>query len=1755
MENIDSKKGDSMKPMNRINAALRLACLALSLFFAGAAQAQTQVIEFDDQTDGTLIAEQYPLVTFFNSPMVVNVASRWPGLATFSPPMALYKGSAGPIVITFARPQGRVRVYVGCPFVAGGACQAVLRAYAPGGKQPMATVSTALPTYGGATNMLEVLRPLDGDISAVEIEIPGMPCTLLDHLEYEIIRPAYHGVVDFDDAPVGHVVWQDYPGVTFPGQPVVIGVGLGGIINTYSPPNALRNPHVEENDDPAPMSLLFNPPQGMVRVQVGNPYPFPLHIVMRAYYDSFYNFPPSTLLGTVSVDLAPYTDIATPLEILSWTNQNINTVVIDYGSNEWEYIDHLEFGPNVPAGLADTNPPCVYIDSPTNGTSLVRTDPVAPQYVTITGRIWEDTALRQVTFYQDHDGTNVITDTDFLDETVSYPTPPSLFYRFYSINTLLDGTNHFKLVAVDLAGNTSTNAEREIVIYSHIPEPLVVSNLSPTTIGSVALVRVNGASGPQLQIPPTIPSVIFTGTNLHSQTAFFLLPEGEPFEGSGTPVTILSRAPDLSSVTVQIPDNVPWNAGNYHWWIYDFWPGTNYWFDAGILTVTNTSLPYPALWGFGFHNAPWPGSWFNYQGVYSNNIFLGSFPPLNCPPSYDPLYLLLWFPIYCGIMDNMNGTCSGFSAESLMMYWSYTFPFYFDPDAAYPSGFLVPGTPEGFVMHACGPDETQNLWANIVANQGVLLSRDVFICAVNQMGGGVRGSPRDRLNQLRPWLAASNFWYALSLMPGVGAGHTLVPYAIEDQPDGRHSYILVYDCNRPFRVDQDPSTSTNFAAVSAYVDVDTLENTYSFTMADGHVWSGTGMYLLPLNLWLQGRHAPGIDLVGEGAYLLLMIICGSADGQYATPDGNTFGWDQTGAFTDTIPDSVPYSPDASADRTNRNAFLVFQTNNYPSIDIQANVRQDGRYLFHTAQNGCLLQLEVLNAHGGDTEFLGIGCTNQITNQLVRSFYYMPARPATVFWPKVGLSLGTNEHAVFRWYGLNLGGGDLVEFRALPEASAVELANYSANTLSPSVVLNWASANNAVFGTNAFTLPPIPPNAVQRLTLTQWPPVAGKLSVGMDTNGDGVIDYTQIIQGTAFTNLPPVPGSLAITVDENSANGIAITQLLAAATDPNGDTLTIPSVMGSTLNGGAATLTNGMIIYVPATNYVGPDTLIYTLADSYQTVDGTLAVTVNGITNPPPALPPLPCQTNGIQYLQLPDPQNGVDVLAGTNGNTPGLVLADDFICTNAGPVTEIHLWCAWLNDVVDTNTSIWLGIYDDMPATNNQPGQPGNLLWSQWFNPGDYVPNPYLTSFEPFYNPSNQVFLGSDTNLYYYCFSLFLTNGFLQLGTADAPQTNWLAVYAQPSGGLGAQFGWKTSAVQQHEAATWTIWTGAPPAGGWQPLVNTNSMPLDLSFNLTTASNCPPPVLLCYTNLIQCGSGWTFDPPTIVDPCCGTNGTPTLVAVTNLGSCPWVIQATWAYTNCFGDTALGTGTIIVQDTNPPTLIAPPGGDLGLNPVVPDDTAMLAQLAVSDNCGMLLTNVWHVDAQTGTNFNRTFTIIAKDICLNLAATNVVYTWTEDPNAPLAIIAQPQSQTAPAGSEVTLTVVATGVPTLAYQWFFNSAALPGAAGASLVLPNFQSTNQGSYSVTVSNTSGAVTSQPAKVYLEAPLRFVNPAMTNNGWFQSRLVGQAGGNYAIYWSTNLQIWYGFSTNEAPLGFLDFVDTNTPAVRPGRFYRGQLAP
>jgi len=87
------------------------------------------------------------------------------------------------------------------------------------------------------------------------------------------------------------------------------------------------------------------------------------------------------------------------------------------------------------------------------------------------------------------------------------------------------------------------------------------------------------------------------------------------------------------------------------------------------------------------------------------------------------------------------------------------------------------------------------------------------------------------------------------------------------------------------------------------------------------------------------------------------------------------------------------------------------------------------------------------------------------------------------------------------------------------------------------------------------------------------------------------------------------------------------------------------------------------------------------------------------------------------------------------------------------------------------------------------------------------------------------------------------------------------------------------------------------------------------------------------------------------------------------------------------------------------------------------------------------------------------------------------------APTYFTVQPQNQSINAGQTVTFNAAATGPLPLAYQWYFDGSSIQGATNASFALLNAAATNDGFYSVMVSNETVVVGSSNAALVVVYP------------------------------------------------------------------------
>lgn len=99
-----------------------------------------------------------------------------------------------------------------------------------------------------------------------------------------------------------------------------------------------------------------------------------------------------------------------------------------------------------------------------------------------------------------------------------------------------------------------------------------------------------------------------------------------------------------------------------------------------------------------------------------------------------------------------------------------------------------------------------------------------------------------------------------------------------------------------------------------------------------------------------------------------------------------------------------------------------------------------------------------------------------------------------------------------------------------------------------------------------------------------------------------------------------------------------------------------------------------------------------------------------------------------------------------------------------------------------------------------------------------------------------------------------------------------------------------------------------------------------------------------------------------------------------------------------------------------------------------------------------------------------------------------------SSPVRILTQPASFSVAAGGNALFQIEVTGAPPTTFQWQFNGLDLPGQNRPSLELTNVQAENVGAYTVLVSNPSGTVLSDKARLSLIAPPILLRPVEDKN-------------------------------------------------------------
>jgi hypothetical protein len=553
------------------------------------------------------------------------------------------------------------------------------------------------------------------------------------------------------------------------------------------------------------------------------------------------------------------------------------------------------------------------------------------------------------------------------------------------------------------------------------------------TIGPIALttaVPKAGVSRFVLRDNPlmaTDPVVTLQGQNLHTWIKVWLYQaDCATFPNCERHLAeVIDRAPDLSWIKVQmpaLPSPTGFSAG-WFWAVQDVFPRVGH---VEWAKLSSFFPAYPKVHGFQFVNKADSPTLGEFDGAFGDNAYIciGAFGVCAFKVR-DPLYLLYYGTIY-QLVAGGSGSCVGMAATSLLTALGHIKPESWEADVHYAAGFsgvpdpndpmtLLPPKPAKYHNPISGPQEARNLWALIRSNHGVQASGEFVLRELSQMGFNgisVRGNPNARLEELR----ARPLGNVLCMVPSLGSGHCVTPYALEDV-NATTSRIWIYDNNAPNDADR-------------YLVVDRSANRYDYPLDPRY--QGTGLYTIPESVWRGERHAP--LLLPEARRILLSVVFGNADGLYTTPDGGSWGWRRDGSFVDALPGAVALPSLGQSDSETRNIPLALPMD-LPAPNVAINTH-GGEYRFFAAQDGHLLQLVVPDAAAGATDAVALG----YEHDRLTSFRFAPQQDTTTIKPTVGMALGDRQRAVFTWGGLAVPGGRSVAFKALNEQRGVEYTN-------------------------------------------------------------------------------------------------------------------------------------------------------------------------------------------------------------------------------------------------------------------------------------------------------------------------------------------------------------------------------------------------------------------------------------------------------------------------------------------------------------------------------------------------------------------------------------------------------------------------------------------------------------------------------------------------------------------------------------------
>jgi hypothetical protein len=118
-----------------------------------------------------------------------------------------------------------------------------------------------------------------------------------------------------------------------------------------------------------------------------------------------------------------------------------------------------------------------------------------------------------------------------------------------------------------------------------------------------------------------------------------------------------------------------------------------------------------------------------------------------------------------------------------------------------------------------------------------------------------------------------------------------------------------------------------------------------------------------------------------------------------------------------------------------------------------------------------------------------------------------------------------------------------------------------------------------------------------------------------SDASGSVTSSVAVLTLVESNQPPKVLNYALTVYENTSAIFNLDTAFAAATDADGDSLTLSAYDTTTTNGVTLTQTGSILTYTPPAGYVGADEFSYTISDSLSSSQGFVYIRVLPLAAP------------------------------------------------------------------------------------------------------------------------------------------------------------------------------------------------------------------------------------------------------------------------------------------------------------------------------------------------------------------------------------------------------------------------------------------------------------------------------------------------------------------------------------------------------------